>query len=157
MIIADKKGNYYIGRLRSLATISRPIVSHRDTILPANLPDPPLSKHFAPAWEFSVNFEEYGRRFSFSAGLQRFQTLDSNVKPKRPPSILFLGLLDTSKIRSISFTPVACITSDIFSVFLVQAREVKLEASEESQTQKKGRRFSLALHSPSLAWKTRKK
>ena len=57
------------------------------------------------------------------ASIQRFQTLGSNVKPKRPSSILFLGLLDTSKIRSISFTPVACITSDIFySFFSASAR-----------------------------------
>ena len=43
--------------------------------------------------------------------------------------------MDISKVRSISFTPVACITSDIFSVFLLRAFESKLEASEESQAQ----------------------
>ena len=95
--------------------------------------------------------------------LNKFQTLGSNVKPKRPPSILFLALLDTSKIRSISFTPVACITSDTFSVSLVRRREGKLEAgrinlyppwleaSEESQAQDRGRRSSLASRLPSLA------
>ena len=88
--------------------------------------------------------------------------------PKRPPSILFLALLDTSKIRSISFTPVACKTSDTLSVSLVRAGEGKLEAgrinlyppwleaSEESQAQDRGRRSSLASRLPSLAWKTRK-
>ena len=52
-----------------------------------------------------------------------FQTLGSNVKPKRLPSILFLGLLNTSKFRSISYTPIAHITSDIFfSFFSASAR-----------------------------------
>ena len=51
------------------------------------------------------------------ASIQRFQTLGSNVKPKRPPSILFLGLLDTSKFRSVSYTPVTHIRSDIFFSF----------------------------------------
>lgn len=63
--------------------------------------------------------------------------------PKRPPSILFLGLLDISKIGPMSLTPVAFITGDIFFGFLG-----KRDASEESHTQTTGEallaRFTLA-------------
>ena len=54
---------------------------------------------------------------------------------KRPPSILFLGLLDISKIGPMSFTPVTFITGDIFFGFLGQQRQAgcergKLHASD---------------------------
>ena len=58
----------------------------------------------------------------------RFQTLCSNATRKRPPSILFLGLLDTSKISAISLTvilAVAGMTGDVYSGFLGQLRQAR--------------------------------
>lgn len=72
----------------------------------------------------SVLYLRYLRSFSSSASLQAsFKPLAAMLCPNsRPSSMLFLGLLDTSKIGSISFTPVACITADIFSLFFRRAK-----------------------------------
>ena len=68
-----------------------------------------------------VPYLRYLRSFSSSASLQGF-------KPSPLSSMLFLGLLDTSKIGSISFNPVACITGDIFSLSFRRAKATGKQA-----------------------------
>ena len=112
-------------------------------------------------WGLSRTWGIYLRCFSSSASLQGFKPLATMPCPNSPlSSMLFLGLLDTSKIGSISFTPVACITTR--SYFFVIFRRAK--ASGKQAGSKRGepdtcdgrRRSSLASRLPSVAWKTRK-
>ena len=79
----------------------------------------------------NVLYLRYLRSFSSSASLQAsFKPLAAMPCPNsRLSSMLFLGLLDTSKIGSISFTPVACITGDIFSLFLRRAKARRKQAT----------------------------
>ena len=102
-----------------------------------------------------VPYLRYLRSFSSSASLQGFKPLAAMPCPNSPlSSMLFLGLLDTSKIGSISVTPVACIAGDIFSLFFRRAKASGKQAGskrEELDTCDGGRRSSLASRLPSLA------
>ena len=148
----------------------------KERFLSVNLPTSPLSQQFVPTCEDLVLMSDsegggirwglspylrYLRSFSSSASLQGFKPLATMPCPNCPlSSMLFLGLLDTSKIGSISFTPVACITTRWY--FFVIFRRAK--ASGKQAGSKRGepdtcdgrRHSSLASRLPSVAWKTRK-